>query len=308
MTTVHFTDPADLVDFIETADAASVLAPLRSLDVVIQQMARNMHAGRLSISPTDPVGQSATPSGTLYLLPYLGNVSAQRNANGDWIPRQIPDAGVSLDVTALAADTCYDIFEYDNAGNIALEALAWASGTARATALTRADGIHLKTGALTRKWRGTIRTVNDGGVTKAIDSSKSDAKLLVWNFFNRVTRRGHFVEPTVSWAYTTATPRLSNNNVGAKIEYVNGLVEDGIFTSFMGSIGGMSSAAWIGIGFDSTVSFSALANATVQSSINAQYAFVPAIGYHYLAALEQGASGATFAGSSQYSFSALWRA
>lgn len=308
MTTVHFTDPDDLVDIVETADAASVLVPLRSLDAVIQQMAHNMHAGRLSISPTDPVGQSATPSATLYLLPYLGNVSAQRNGAGDWIPRQIPDAGVSLNVAALAADTCYDIFEYDNAGNIALEATAWASGTARATSLGFVDGVYVKTGAGTRKYRGSIRTVNDGGTTKAIDSSKSDAKLLVWNSFNRVLRRANFVESTASWGYTTGAIRFANNNSNAKIEIMAGLAEDGLFVALQAAATGMSSTVWTGIGLDSSSAMFVRSRATVAASMLSQYALVPAIGHHTLTDLEYGATGATFVGSLDHSFSALWRA
>lgn len=308
MTTIHFTDPGTLVDVVETADAASVLVPLRELDAVIQQMAHNLHAGRLSISSSDPVGQSATPAGTLYLLPYGGNVSAQRNASGDWIPRQIPDAGVSLDVTALAINTNYDVFEYDNSGNIALEALAWASNTARATALAAADGVYLKTGATTRKYRGTIRTVSDGGTPKAIDSNEGPAKAYVFNAFNRIWRKLRYSDATASWAYSTGSYRSSNNNAAAVLELVNGLVEDAMRIIFLNSADGMSGTVFTGIGWDSTAAAFSQARATVGATMVSQYTLVPAIGYHYAAALEYGAAGATFYGGVEHALSALWRA
>lgn len=304
MTAIHFTDPNLLVDG-QDANDIDVLTPLRELDAIVQAMAHNFHAGRLSISSSDPVAQSATPSGTLYLLPYNGNVSSQRDANGNWIPRQIPDAGVSLDVTALVADTNYDIWEYDNSGNIALEATAWSSGTVRATAILPANGVYVKDGAGTRKYRGTIRTIDDSGTTKALDSG---AKLLVWNMFNRIMRKGYFSEWTASWSYTTAAWRSANGNANAKVEFVNGVQEDSILVQLMAAASTITGVCWTGIGFDSSSSVVVQARTAVDATMNSRHSRIAPIGYHTFTALEHGATASTFIGTVEHVLDILWRA
>lgn len=305
MATIHFTDPNQLVDVIEVADAASVLTPLRELDAVIQQMAHNMHAGRLSISNTDPVAQSSTPVSTIYLMPFDGNVSAQRNASGDWIPRQIPDAGIALPLGALAGSTNYDVFEYDNGGNIALETVAWASGTARATALQFVDGVYVKSGATTRKYRGSFRT---SGSVQVYDSNSGPAISYLWNAFNRVVRRMRYSDATASWNYVVGANRPSNNNASAVCQFLAGLSIDAALATFQESVSGLSTVAYTGIGYDTLAAMVALARASVEGSMSTQYALVPTIGVHYFSAMEFGATGATFWGGSEHGLNVLWRA
>lgn len=307
MTAIHFTDPNLLVDG-QDANDVDALTPLRELDAVAQAMAHNMHAGRLSISGSDPTAQSATPVTTLYLLPYHGNVSSQRDANGNWIPLQIPDAGVSLDVTALAPNTNYDIWEYNNSGNIALAYTPWSSGTVRITGLSPADGVYLRTGTPTQKYRGTIRTVNDGGTTKAIDSNASAAQLLVWNMFNRVQRRAYFSEPTGTWSYTTTAWRYANNNSNAKIEFVNGLLEDSIVAQLMTAAATITGTCWTGIGFDSSSAAVVQARAAADATMNCRHSRQAPIGHHTITALEYGATASTFVGAIEHVLDVLWRA
>lgn len=306
MTSYHFTDPNLLVDG-ETANDTDVLTPLRELDAVIQQIAHNLHAGRLSISGSDPLAQSATPVATIYLLPYGGNVSVQQDGSGNWVPYQIPDAGISLDVSALSVDTNYDIFEYASGGAIVLEAVAWASNTARATALTAQDGVYLKSGATTRKYRGTIRTISSTG-TKAIDSSESPAKGYVWNFFNRRPRRLRYSDATASWNYTTAAWRASNGNSGAVIELVNGLQEDAFRAMFCNGVSGQTAVMYTGMGYDSLTTPVAAGRAAVEAVIPCQYSLQPGIGYHYLSTLEYGDATVTFWGGYEHVMTMLWMA
>lgn len=306
MATVFFSDPGDIVDNVENADAASVLVPMRALDEVLQRMAKNMHAGRLSISNTDPVAQSSSPVSTVYLMPYKGNISAQRNASGNWIPRVIPDAGISLNIGALSGSVIYDVFEYDNGGSIALETVAWASQSARATGLTFVDGIYVKSGAPTRKYRGTIRTTTVGTVV-TYDSSTGPGTCLLFNAFNRVWRRLRFSEATASWSYTTGANRQSNGDINAIVNFVVGLAEEAVYASFHNSASGMSATVYTGIGYDSTAAMIALARTASEGSMATQYGLVPAIGYHYFSAMEYGAAGATFWGGSEHGLNVMLR-
>lgn len=306
MTSYHFTDPNLLVDG-ETANDVDVLTPLRELDAVIQQIAHNLHAGRLSISGSDPLAQSSTPVATLYLLPYCGNISVQQDGSGNWIPYQIPDAGVTLDVSALSVNTNYDVFEYVSGGVITLEAVAWASNTARATALLAADGVYLKSGATTRKYRGSIRTVSSTG-TKVYDSSESPAKGYVWNFFNRRPRRYRYSDSTASWAYATASWRASNGNSAAVIEFINGLQEDAFRALFCNAASGQSGTVYTGIGYDSLTTPVAAARASVEAEMVSQYTLQPGIGYHYISTLEYGDSTVSFWGQYEHVLTNIWMA
>ncbi len=49
------------------------------------------------------------------------------------------------------------VAEIDSSGTPTLEALVWTNDTTRATALVRQDGVWSKTGALTRRYLGTVR-------------------------------------------------------------------------------------------------------------------------------------------------------
>ena len=61
---------------------------------------------------------------------------------------EIPEEGISLDCSALTADTEYNLFLYDNSGTLELEA----STTGR----TRVDGITVKTGDTEKRFLGKI--------------------------------------------------------------------------------------------------------------------------------------------------------
>jgi hypothetical protein len=84
------------------------------------------------------------------------------------------------------------------------------------------NGVYLKTGALTRRYLGTIRT------TSTTTTEDSATKRLVWNFNNRVSKNIYVYETTGSWTYTTAAWRYANNNSNNKIEFVAGIALDSV--------------------------------------------------------------------------------
>ena len=115
--------------------------------------------GRLSLSSSDPAPtDDQLTKATLYYLPHNGNhVALWDTSLSRWKLSKIPDAGVSITDSGLTFNTNYDVFAYLTGGALTLELVAWASDSARATALARQDGVLSKTGALGRRYLGTVR-------------------------------------------------------------------------------------------------------------------------------------------------------
>ncbi len=110
----------------------------------------------------------AKSGANLVLSPFNGNYL---DINGTY--EIVPDAGVSLAATSLAADTTYYIYAYMNTGNMTLEA----STTAPVRSAT--TGVQIKTGDAARTLVGMARTVTGPAW------EDSAAKRLVLSHFNR---------------------------------------------------------------------------------------------------------------------------
>jgi hypothetical protein len=176
---------------------------------------------RLTLASGDPVpAADQTAKSTLYLTPHLGQ-SIMLYVGAAWVVRT--PAEVSLSLSALAADTVHDIFVWDSAGTIILEALPWASATTRATALARQDGVWVKSGQPSRRYVGTIST------TVAGQTEDSLTKRYVWNAQNRVPRPLRRIDPAASWTYSTVTTwRQANANAANQVEVVIGLLTEAL--------------------------------------------------------------------------------
>jgi Putative phage tail protein len=160
---------------------------------------------RLTLASGDPVPVAdQTAKTTLYLTPYLGQ-SLMVYVGAAWVVRT--GGEVSLSLSALAADTVYDIFAFDAAGTVALEALAWASATARATALARQDGVWVKSGQPSRRYVGTIST------TVAGQTEDSRVKRFVANIQNALPRPLQVFETFGTWNYAGGWRKVRNNAV-----------------------------------------------------------------------------------------------
>lgn len=172
---------------------------------------------------------------------------------------------------------------------VTLEALAWTSDTARATALTTQNGIYAQSGALNKRYLGTFRTT---GTTTTEDSA---TKRFVWNMYNRVLRFMEKEETSASWSYQSSTYRSLNNSTANRLEYVCGLSEDivrAFCTACMRSSGAVNLGG-LGIGIDSTSATSAKEASTAAilstdaiGGAWARYTGIPGLGYHYIQALE----------------------
>jgi len=190
----------------------------------------------------------------------------------------------------------YDVFLWNNGGTLTLELTAWASDTARATAIVLQDGVYVKTGATTRRYLGTIRA---SGANVCEDSL---TKRFVWNMYNRMPRVLRRLETTGSWAYNVATYRQANAAPANQLEIVNGLVEQPHEVDIKASMeAATNSFTAVGIGQNST---SAVAAGCIQQTprhsttstpipASASLRIFPALGYSFFAWLEWSTAVAT---------------
>jgi hypothetical protein len=175
---------------------------------------------RLTLTSATPVTTSNVSSATtIYLTPYRGNGIALYNGTNWGI---LNTAEVSIALGTLTSGKNYDVFAYNNTGTVTLEVLAWTNDTTRATALTTQDGVLVKSGANTRRYLGTFRTIS---TTQTCDT---ESKRFLWNYYNRVQRKLKAVDATATWNYSTASFRQANNNTANQVEVVIGVAEESI--------------------------------------------------------------------------------
>jgi len=236
---------------------------------------------------------------TLYLTPYKGDAIALWDGS-TWIRRTPGEVSLNLD-TALAgapltASSIFDVFAYDAAGTVTLEALVWASSSARATALVYNDGVLSKTGDLTRRWVGTIRTTAVAG-----DIEVSNAKTYLDNADNRVDRVTEQVDPTASWTLVNAVVWRGANNGNANWihEYVVGWLGEvvhGFSGVYVNTVPGGQFVSFVHQNNATTINPQAFFAAGTPSVAARMFSGItePAVGYAKLVTLENsGGTGTT---------------
>jgi hypothetical protein len=199
---------------------------------------------RLTLTTGTPVTTSdVTNAATLYFTPYKGNRIALYDGS-NWHVY----ASAEMSIAVPAVTQTHDVFCYDNSGVPTLEVLAWSSQTARATALTTQDGVLVKSGAVTRRYVGTIFSTNLG------QTNDSFAKRHVWNYQNRVYRPMRVLESTNSWTYSTPTFRAANGTSANILDFVIGVSEDLVVADVLAvsSNATAGAAGIVSIGLDST--------------------------------------------------------
>lgn len=203
--------------------------------------------GRLTLTAGTPVTTADVSAATsVYFEPYIGNRIALYDGT-TWNIRTF--AALTLPLAGLTASKPYDVFAYDNSGTVTLEALVWTNTTTRATALTMQDGVLSKTGAVTRRFLGSIYINATGGQT-----DDTQAKRYVNNYRNKVTKSLRAVDSTDSWTYTTAVWRQANNSAANQIDVMQGWAEDTLDLTLLSLAINSAGGARIscGIGEDST--------------------------------------------------------
>ena len=235
--------------------------------------------GRLCLTTNTPVNNE--DSGTmLYYTPYAGNRIALYSGTA-WSIYTFTERSISVPSTT---NTNYDVFLYDNSGTLTLDLTAWTSDSTRATALTRQDGVLVKTGALTRRYIGTVRTDPTSGFISDTNSQRQ-----VWNMYNRVAKN-FLASTTGTYNYTTATWRAAGGNTTlgqSRVQWVCGESTHVQLVNYSMAYNTSSLYVAAGIGINQTAANDAQlrgAGVTASNQPSAMTAFYDGIiqpGYYY---------------------------
>ena len=264
-------------------DDASAAAGRTTLE--IGKVASTLAGGRLTLQTGVGVPTSdQTAKTTIYYTPFdHGMIGLYDGTN--WIPREFTEKSLALGT--LVSGKNYDVFAVSIADVISIEALAWTSDSARATALVAVDGVLCKTGDTSRRYVGTFRT------TTTTTTEDSEAKRFVYNANNKVPRSmlgtlGYVDDNTVG-TFTFNSQNVwaaLNGGTGNKCEWINGLTETVFLAGLCFCTAGAGSLIIVGVGIDATTSASCIASQSEAGGSNSWGRSVTksvqfAAGYHY---------------------------
>lgn len=280
--------------------------------------------GRLTLSPTNPVVDSAG-STTLYYLPYLHDripLYTSSNANGVQV---VQFSSVSLDLTTVGttAGTAYDVFGILSSGALKLQLLAWTNPTTRATNLGQFNsGWLCNNSNLSQRYLGSFycKTANTIVDTASTGSAGASGQRLLWNMYNRVQRPVYMYDNTQNYTYNSSTWRIMRGSTypNGGVEMFRGINEDlvfaaGVLSANMGNLTGIY--AGIGVnnaipGFPSSVPGFYINNTAANNqwcTATPFYADCPGLGYTVLSLMEKTNSNTTvtFNPATGYAFSGL---
>lgn len=179
-----------------------------TLDVAVQSLSGNLAelnetiSGlatligiRLSLDPSTPTpttDREGAAAQTLYVHPYRGNIITLWNSGRNrWTPYQI--SGVrAFPLLCPSANTNYDIFLFNNNGNLAVEYVPWPDSSAGALPPTRTykDGIVVRSASEPNKrFVGCLRTtsanMSEQTFGKNIEGG-ANCKQYLWNAQNQI--------------------------------------------------------------------------------------------------------------------------
>lgn len=250
---------------------------------------------RLTLTTGVPITPSdVTAATTLYASPLTGTRIALADSTGATTVLTCVEFSIAIPATT---SQMYDVWAFNNAGVCALELLAWTNDTTRATAVARTTtGFLTKTGDLTRRYLGSMRTTTVSGQTEDSGASCTTApKRYVWNAYNRVRRPVCRLDTTDSWNYTSTTVRQANAAAANQVDLVIGLQETTLDLTLIGISSGATGNISVGIGEDVTNAYTTGAQQyslrTGDGNFITQYAHLlkmPALGRHFYSWNESG--------------------
>jgi len=250
--------------------------------------------GRLTVVSGQSVVTTNATNTTVYFTPHNGNGIALYDGSSTWTNATFTEITCTVPSTTA---TLYDVFIYDNGSAVVSDVVAWASDTARTTALILQDGIYVKTGATTRKYVGTFCTTETAG--QVVDTLR---RRLVYNYYNKISRTFLRQESTVSWVYSTATLRQVNANSANQVEVVIGVRDTSIALEFIHfAVSGSTGNFMAAIGENSTSAVATNCIGGVETRVagyvlnpKAHITTIPRLGYSYYAMLEMPTAACTW--------------
>lgn len=213
---------------------------------------------------------------------------------------------VSLALGTVVSGFNYDVFAVWLSGAVVLEIAQWATDTTRTTAISRVNGVLVKTSDPLRRYVGTFRTIS---TTQTTDTR---TQRYIYNENNQVDRYLTQTDATTTWTYALTTLRQARATTTNKVEVVvGGLVSRPFHCEVNASCLSSSAASGINyVGKDSITvaaglnasitNLNIITTSNINTNNNAKLDDVMAIGYHFLTWLEActAASSITFTGTS----------
>lgn len=230
---------------------------------------------------------------SIYLTPYKGNGIALYDGSA-W--SVTTSAEVSVAIGTLSSGTIYDVFAYLSSSVLTLELVAWASSTARTTAITLQNGVYVKSGTTTKRYVGSVCL---DSTTTAIQTVQKQA---VYNEDNKLPFPIAKYSVDTTWNYSSGTIRQANGNTAHQIEVLVGNL--GVLMDLQlihnGKTATTTSFHQAGIGEDSTTAmirpsdgglggllrFGLVANGEIEASYEMKH-FIP-LGKHVYSWNERG--------------------
>lgn len=236
MTGIHFTDPGQIIETVK-ASAETLLTALNDVNAPMELGTSSLHAGRLSNTNGDPIGFEFGVSSVLYLHPFLGNKSLNRRDDGSLILSEIPASLLSVSTTSLV-DGTYDVFEYDNDGEAAIEVRKWTGYNNRGYTLSR-DPLMGFISPIdnTRKWRGSFWTFTNS----IYQNSQNQA---IYNAFNR---RQRVMNKAMTAGTAVLTPSVWNYATSIIMSIISPMNDTQFQVSFQTGISVLAALMPIGI-------------------------------------------------------------
>jgi hypothetical protein len=208
----------------------------------------------------------------------------------------LSNTATDLNGVTLTYDKNYDIFaQYSSGTAFTLVAKQWSGDTSRGYTLYRKDGIYVydsSADGVKRRWLGTIRLRNNGGVASFTDQKD---KRFINNFYNKQRKtfgKSNPYSSNTSIATSTSAWRRWNNNTDWLIE----IVSDGInairLSSNLYMEAGTAGAAPFGLDSTSTVaSDCGIGRSNFTGNRIQNWESILTEGYHYIYPLSGGTSG-----------------
>ena len=270
--------------------------------------------GRLTLQTLTPV-MTTTQSAktTIYYTPYQGNLVPIYNGTTFSMVAFSELSVLTTDTlkspAAIGANKVNDWFVWNDAGTLRIgHGPDWTSDTARSagTALVRVNGLWLNNASITNgpaAQRGTYVGTTRSNASSQLDwifatisNPPTPSAFNLWNAYNRCRVTALVGTTSTDWTYGSSTPRESNDHTGTfRHNFVIGLAEDGFMATNIQMAARQSGgdAPYVGLGYDTNTAFTSGPNGTMSlggavsaNSITAIYQTIPAIGYHFICAME----------------------
>lgn len=286
--------------------------------------------GRLTLTTGVPVMiADVTTTSLVYYTPYVGNQLPIYNGT-TFTPQTFSEMTLTLNNPNHVINSNYDVFAAQNAAvTTVCTGPAWTSDTGRGTGaattqLSRVLGLWTNTVSMTCRnnattftvaagfgtYLGTFRTTGTVADTiwtaaPAAAAGGGNARLYLWNAYNRVPTTATSKDSTDAWSYAAATWRAANalgtgSGLLTRVSAVFGLNEDAVSVRYNAAMILSGSTAATGVGLDVTNAYTgtsgAMSNASTPSGLSTQqssYDGQQGLGLHFFSAVEIAVSGTT---------------